>query len=182
MSLFDIIILQAPQFLCSITNRYIDCHKSEFPTLRGSLSRENSSRPAQLNFLQPCTVTSTRKVRSPTRCIWHPPQHHPNNFQLTCFLEWMSIPQVQRSAHHPRPSLSNASSQHPPSPRHQHGSMERWPSWSTDESLSFRRNPMLCQEFAAIAFQHIAANKSPWPHCLLHPFSIIDSTKNLHDS
>lgn len=36
-----------------------------------------------------------------------------------------------------------------------------WPSWSTDESLSFRRNPMLCQEFAAIAFQHVAAIIGP---------------------
>lgn len=42
----------------------------------------------QLNFLQPYTVTSTRKVGSPTRCIWHPP-HHPKNLQLKTFLEGM---------------------------------------------------------------------------------------------
>ena len=85
---------------------------------------------------------------------------------------------VQRSAHHSRPSLSNASSFNR-GPRYQNGSMEKHgPVGQRMNHLVSGGIPCCARNSQLLPFNMLLPLLAPWPHSLLlHPFSIIDSTK-----
>ena len=85
---------------------------------------------------------------------------------------------VQRSAHHSRPSLSNASSSNR-GPRYQNGSMEKHgPVGQRMNHLVSGGIPCCARNSQLLPFNMLLPLLAPWPHSLLlHPFSIIDPTK-----
>lgn len=182
VSLFDVIILQGTTekfwkrtaFLAADCYGYIECHKSEFPTFRGSLSSENSSRPATSAQFSPTIHCDINSESGEPDALHMAPTSSPKELTAQDLLgRDAQCPFDKFKGQHTIPGHLSPMHPHPPvvqgvkmDPR------KKWPSWSTDESLSFRRNPMLCQEFAAIAWidMLLPMIRAPWPHHLLHPF------------
>lgn len=164
--------------------RYIDCHISEFPTFRGSLSSENSSRPATSAQFSPTIHCDINSESEEPDALHMAPTSSPK-ITYSSRPSWKGCPncpfhksKVQRSAHHSRPSLSNASSSNR-GPRYQNGSMEKHgPVGQRMNHLVSGGIPCCARNSQLLPFNMLLPLLAPWPHSLLlHPFSIIDPTK-----
>lgn len=169
--------------------RYIDCHISEFPTFRGSLSSENSSRPATSAQFSPTIHCDINSESEDPNALHMAPTSSPK-ITYSSRPSWKGCPtcpfhksKVQRSAHHSRPSLSNASSSNG-GPRYQNGSMEKHgPVGQRMNHLVSGGIPCCARNSQLLPFNMLLPLLAPWPP-FFTPASLLNHRlyKNLPNS